>query len=143
MAIGNWQNSSRGLERLGGSYKISYPEYVSVQAEKEAAAFAVKAALQRSTIFSSWMRDGNRAQSSISVGCRWPNTRLSWRKLEWRGLVWRGPWRIWPCWGVAASDQIAHCQLSLFFAHEFVSKDLSTIGVQAFHTNDWAIVLMP
>src|SRR5215510_11955730 len=33
------------------SYKISYPEYVSVQRDKEAAAFAVKAALQRSTVF--------------------------------------------------------------------------------------------
>ncbi len=33
------------------SYKITYPEYVATQREKEAAVYAVKAALQRSTAF--------------------------------------------------------------------------------------------
>src|SRR5262249_33715676 len=42
------------------SYKISYPEYVSVQREKEASAFAVKAALQRSTVFGNFA-DGGKA----------------------------------------------------------------------------------
>ena len=32
-------------------YKVSYPEYVAVQRDKEASAYAVKAALQRSSTF--------------------------------------------------------------------------------------------
>ena len=32
-------------------YKVSYPEYVAIQRDKEASAYAVKAALQRSSTF--------------------------------------------------------------------------------------------
>src|SRR5215813_15500399 len=34
-------------------YKVSYPEYVATQREKESAVYAVKAALQRSSAFNS------------------------------------------------------------------------------------------
>src|SRR5262249_56440623 len=48
----------------------------------------------------------------------------------WRNLVFRGP-----------GDEFRHCQLSLFFAHEFVSKDPQyDWALKAFHTNQWAVV---
>src|SRR6476620_4721777 len=49
------------------SYKISYPEYVSVQREKEASAFAVKAALQRSNIFDR-LDDGWKSCAKVHFG---------------------------------------------------------------------------
>ncbi len=50
-----------------------------------------------------------------------------------------GAWRNMAVLG--ALDEIRHCQLSLFFAHEFISKDPQyDWALKAFHTNEWGII---
>ena len=49
------------------SYKVSYPEYVATQREKESAAYAVKAALQRSSAFDS-LSEGWKSATKMHFG---------------------------------------------------------------------------
>jgi toluene monooxygenase system protein A len=49
------------------SYKVSYPEYVATQREKEAAVYAVKAALQRSSAFDS-LSEGWKSATKMHFG---------------------------------------------------------------------------
>src|SRR6201989_1184556 len=49
------------------SYKGSYPEYVATQREKEAAVYAVKAALQRSSAFNS-LTEGWKSATKMHFG---------------------------------------------------------------------------
>jgi toluene monooxygenase system protein A len=133
-----WQSGTGKIPREAWSaweesYKISYPEYVSVQAEKEAAAFAVKAALQRSTIFSS-LDEGWKSCAKVHFGgvsLAEYTAFMAEARMARFGLA--GPWRNMAVLG--ALDEIRHCQLSLFFAHEFVSKDPQyDWALKAFHT---------
>jgi toluene monooxygenase system protein A len=48
-------------------YKITYPEYVATQREKEASAYAVKSALRRSSIFEN-LDEGWKSVSKIHYG---------------------------------------------------------------------------
>jgi toluene monooxygenase system protein A len=139
-----WQSGTGKIPREAWSaweesYKISYPEYVSVQAEKEAAAFAVKAALQRSTVFNS-LDEGWKSCAKVHFGgvsLAEYTAFMAEARMARFGLA--GAWRNMAVFG--ALDEIRHCQLSLFFAHEFVSKDPQyDWALKAFHTNDWAIV---
>jgi Methane/Phenol/Alkene Hydroxylase len=54
------------------SYKVSYPEYVATQREKEAAAYAVKGALQRSKVWdphrTGWARPHRGLPGRLAVG---------------------------------------------------------------------------
>lgn len=121
------------------SYKISYPQYVSVQRDKEAAAFAVKAALQRSAVFDA-LEEGWKSCAKLHFGfvsLAEYAAFLAEARMARFGLA--GAWRNMAVLG--ALDEIRHCQLSLFFAHEFVSKDPQYDWAQrAFHTNDWAVI---
>jgi toluene monooxygenase system protein A len=67
-----WQSGSGKVPREAWlaweeSYKISYPEYVSVQREKEASTFAVKAALQRSSVFNT-LDEGWKSCAKVHFG---------------------------------------------------------------------------
>jgi toluene monooxygenase system protein A len=121
------------------SYKISYSEYVSVQREKEASAFAVKAALQRSAVFNS-LDEGWKSCAKLHFGAVSLAEYMAFvaeARMARFGLA--GAWRNMAVLG--ALDEIRHCQLSLFFAHEFVSKDPQyDWALKAFHTNQWVVV---
>jgi len=110
-----------------------------VQREKEASAFAVKAALQRSTIFNS-LDEGWKTCAKVHFG--------GVSLVEYLGVIAEarvarfglaGAWRNMAVLG--ALDEIRHCQLSLFSAHEFISKDPQyDWALKAFHTNEWGII---
>ena len=57
------------------SYKVSYPEYVATQRDKETSAYAVQAALKRSRAFDTLDEAGNPPRRCISAG--WPSSRRS------------------------------------------------------------------
>jgi toluene monooxygenase system protein A len=123
------------------SYKVSYPEYVATQREKETSAYAVKAALQRSNTFDS-LPEGWKSATKMHFG----GTAL----LEYAGLL--GELRmarfgLSPAWRNMAVfgslDEIRHTQITLFFGHEFVGRDPQYDWTQkAFHTNNWVIVAL-
>ena len=120
-------------------YKITYPEYVATQRDKEAAAYSVKAALQRSNVFDT-LDEGWKSNAKIHFGAvthvEYVGTLAELRMARF-GLAPR--WRNMAVFG--ALDEIRHTQISMFFAHEFVAKDPQYDWTQkSYHTNDWAII---
>jgi toluene monooxygenase system protein A len=120
-------------------YRISYEEYVSVQREKEEAAYSVKAALQRSSVFDS-LDEGWKSSAKAHHGA---TTLIEYLavpvelKMARFGLT--GGWRNMAVLG--ALDEMRHTQLNLFFAHEFLAKDPQYDWAQrAYHTNEWAAI---
>ena len=101
-------------------YKQTYPEYVKVQREKDAGAYSVKAALERSSIYE------NAAPSWQSVlklhyGAV-PRAEFSAGSAEARMA------RFGPAPGMrnmatmGAMDETRHGQIQLYFPHEHVNK---------------------
>ncbi|HEX3426988.1 MAG TPA: toluene monooxygenase [Acidimicrobiales bacterium] len=120
-------------------YKITYPEYVATQREKETGAYAVKAALQRSQAFDNlaegW-KSNAKAHFGAVVAVEYAAVIAESRMARF-GLT--SAWRNMAVFG--ALDEMRHTQICLYFAHEFVSKDPQYDWAQkAFHTNDWAII---
>jgi len=120
-------------------YKVSYSEYVATQREKEAAAYSVKAALERSSIFDG-LDERWKANSKVHYGAVSMIEALAvLAELKMARFGLAGGWRNMAIMG--ALDEMRHTQLSLYFAHEFVAKDPQYDWAQkAYHTNDWAII---
>jgi toluene monooxygenase system protein A len=123
------------------SYKVTYPEYVANQHNKESAAYAVKAALQRSKAFES-LDEGWKSSTKMHFG--------GVSLVEFMGQIGElrmarfglnAGWRNMAVFG--ALDECRHTQITLFCAHEFVAKDPQYDWAQkAFHTNDWAAIAL-
>ncbi len=120
-------------------YKVSYPEYVATQHDKETSAYAVKAALRRSNAFenldeawksSTKMHFGGVAlveAAAIAAEARMARFGLSpaWRNMAVFGSL----------------DELRHTQITLSVGHEFVAKDPQYDWSQrALHTNDWVSI---
>jgi toluene monooxygenase system protein A len=120
-------------------YKVSYPDYVSTQREKEASAYAVKAALQRSNAFDS-LTEGWKSSTKMHYGgvaLVEAEAVLGELKMARFGLS--PAWQNMAVYG--ALDEIRHTQITLFFGHEFVGKDPQYDWTQKmFHTNDWVAI---
>ncbi|TCK26757.1 toluene monooxygenase [Pseudonocardia endophytica] len=142
----DWQSGTGKIPRADWSkweesYKVSYPEYVMTQHEKEGAAYAVKAALQRSRTFES-LDAGWKSATKMHFG--------GVSLVEYAGLLGElkmarfglsPSWRNMAVFG--ALDEMRHAQITLFFGHEFVAKDPQYDWSQkAFHTNDWASIAL-
>ena len=121
------------------SYKVTYPEYVATQREKEASVYAVKAALQRSNIFEK-LDEGWKSTAKAHFGAVSLIEYLAvLAELRMARFGLSPRWRNIAVYG--ALDEIRHTQMDLAFAHEFVSRDPQYDWAQkAYHTNDWAIV---
>ncbi|HSY25283.1 MAG TPA: toluene monooxygenase [Polyangiaceae bacterium] len=121
------------------AYKMTYAEYVATQSEKEASAYSVKAAIQRSTIADS-LDEGWKSSAKLHYGATALAeyaAALAELRMARFGLSPR--WRNMAVLGCL--DEIRHTQMALYFAHEFVAKDAQFDWAQrAYHTNDWAIV---
>lgn len=119
------------------SYKITFPEYVAVQREKEASTYGVKAALQRSSIWEN-LSEGWKSSTKLHFGgialVEWTDGVLGELRMARFGM--NAGWRNMAVFG--ALDEIRHNQVTLFFGHEFVGKDPQYDWTQkALHTNDW------
>ncbi|WP_432828825.1 toluene monooxygenase [Dactylosporangium sp. CA-092794] len=140
----DWQSGTGKIPRAAWSkweesYKVSYPDYVATQREKESSAYAVKAALQRSKTFES-LDEGWKSATKMHFG--------GVSLVEYAGLLGElkmARFGLSPAWRnmavFGALDELRHAQITLFFGHEFVAKDPQYDWSQkAFHTNDWASI---
>jgi toluene monooxygenase system protein A len=120
-------------------YKTTYREYVATQSEKEAAAYAVKAALQRSNVGDS-LDEGWRSNAKLHYGVT-ALAEYAAALAELR-IARFAPTARWRNVAVLGSlDEIRHTQIALFFAHEFVAKDAQFDWAhKAYHSNNWAII---
>jgi toluene monooxygenase system protein A len=139
-----WQSGTGKVPREAWSvwqegYKTSYSEYVHTQHEKEAAAYAVKAALQRSNTFAN-LDEGWKSNAKVHFGAVTLIEYLAVlaeARMARFGLA--PAWRNMAVFGTL--DEIRHTQISLTFAHEFVSKDPQfDWALKAYQTNEWGIV---
>ena len=82
-------------------YKVTYPEYVATQREKETGAYSVKAVLQKSRSSTSWTRAGSRWPRSISAAVALVEDLAVYAELRmarfglspaWRNMAVFGPW---------------------------------------------------
>ena len=108
------------------SYRTTYGEYVATQSEKEAAAYSVKAALQRSNVADS-LDEGWKSCAKLHYGATALAeymAAIAELRMARFGLAPR--WRNMAMFG--ALDEIRHTQLALSFAHELVSKDVHGSG---------------
>ncbi len=120
-------------------YKTSFPEYVSIQREKDAGAYSVKAALQRSRMFDDadpgWRSILKFHYGAIALG------EYAAMSAEARmARFGRAPgMRNMATFGMM--DEIRHAQLQLFFPHEYCPKDRQFDWAhKAYHSNDWAAI---
>lgn len=120
-------------------YKVTYPDYVSTQREKESSAYAVKAALRRSNMFET-LDEGWKSTAKEHYGATSLIEYLAvFTELRMSRFGLSPAWRNMAVYG--ALDEIRHAQLDLSFAHEFIDKDPQYDWAQkAFHTNEWGIV---
>jgi toluene monooxygenase system protein A len=139
-----WQSGTGKVPREAWAvweepYKVTYGEYVATQREKETAAYAVKAALQRSSVSAS-LDEGWKSNAKFHYGATALAEYvavLAESRMARFGLAPR--WRNMAIFGVL--DEIRHTQTALYFAHEFVGKDPQFDWAhKAYHTNDWAII---
>ncbi len=118
-------------------YKVSYTEYVATQREKEAGAYAVKNALQRSKIFDS-LEPGWKSAAKLHFGA---TVGIEYQGVSGEGRMAR--FGLSPAWrnvGIfGALDEIRHNQIGLYFAHEFVQRDPQYDWAQkTYQTENWA-----
>ena len=121
------------------SYKVSYPEYVATQREKEAAVYAVKAALQRSSAFDSLTEGWKSATKMHFGGVALVEYAAVLAELKMARFGLNGSWRNMATFGQL--DELRHAAVTTFFGHEFVGKDAQYDWTQkTFHTNDWVAI---
>ena len=121
------------------SYKVSYPEYVATQREKEAAAYAVKAALQRSSAFESLNEGWKSATKMHFGGIALSEYAAVLAELKMARFGLNGGWRNMAVFGQL--DELRHATITTFFGHEFIAKDPQYDWTQkAFQTNDWVAI---
>lgn len=132
VAMAKWQSYDE-------PYKTSYPEYVRVQREKDAGAYSVKAALERSNIFASadpgWHSILKAHYGSLAVGeyAAMSGEARMVRFGQAPGM------RNMATFGML--DENRHAQLQLYYPHDLVSKDRQFDWAQkAYHTNEWAAI---
>jgi len=134
-------SGGRGLspeiwETYDEPYKVTYPEYVETQREKDAGAYSVKAALERAnfvdTADGGWVSILKAHYGAIAVAeyaaasaearmCRFAPAPGN-RNMATFGML----------------DEIRHGQIQLYFPHEHTKRDRQWDWAhKAYHTNEW------
>ena len=130
---------AEAFEEYDEPYKTTYPEYVKVQREKDAGAYSVKAALERSKMYENaspgWLSVLKLHFGAIARG------EYSASSAECRMVRFgRAPgMRNMATFGMM--DEIRHSQIQLFFPHQYVSKDRQfDWAFKSYDTNEWAMI---
>jgi len=120
-------------------YKVTYPEYVATQREKETGAYSVKAVLQKSRVFDQ-LDEGWKSVAKMHFGGVALIEDLAvYAELRMARFGLAGAWRNMAVFGTL--DETRHTQISLFFPHELIGKDPQYDWAhKAYQTNDWAII---
>ncbi len=141
-----WQSGSGKVPREAWAdwkegYKITYPEYVATQNEKEVAAYGVKAALQRSHTFESLSEGWKSAHKMHFGGVSLVEYIGTAGQLRMARFGLEPGWRNVATFG--ALDEIRHGQITQFFGHQYVPKDPQYDWTQkAYHTDNWVIIAL-
>lgn len=120
-------------------YKQTYPEYVKIQREKDAGAYSVKAALERSKMFENadpgWLsvikaHYGAIARAEYAAASAEARMARFAKAPGHRNMATLG-----------MMDEIRHGQIQLYFPHEYVSKDRQfDWAFKAYDTNEWGAI---
>lgn len=120
-------------------YKQGYPEYVKVQREKDAGAYSVKAALERSKLYENadpgW-RSVLKAHYGAIARAEYAGATAEARMMRFSKAPGMRNMATLGC-----LDEIRHGQLQLFFPHEYASRDRQFDWAhKAYDTNEWAVI---
>ena len=120
-------------------FRASYREYVRVQREKDAGAYAVKEAFKRARGFDR-LDPGHQAAAMLHMGAV---AMVEQMAVNMEGRFARfapSPrWRNIAVYGML--DEIRHAQLNLSFSHDLLKQAPQfDWAVKAFHTNEWGIL---
>src|SRR5215468_9532486 len=120
-------------------YKVTYPEYVRTQREKETGAYSVKAVLQKSRVFDQ-LDEGWKSVAKMHFGAVALIEDLAvYAELRMARFGLSPAWRNMAIFG--SLDETRHTQISLYFPHELVGKDPQYDWAhKAYHTNEWGII---
>src|SRR5215468_1675183 len=120
-------------------YKVTYPEYVRTQREKETGAYSVKAVLQKSRVFDQ-LDEGWKSVAKMHFGAVALIEDLAvYAELRMARFGLSSAWRNMAIFG--SLDETRHTQISLYFPHELVGKDPQYDWAhKAYHTNEWGII---
>ena len=138
------QSGSMGIpaevwEHWDEPYKVTFPEYVETQREKDAGAYSVKAALARSTFFDDappgWKSALKAHYGAVALGEYAAATGEA--RMARFG---RAPGnRNMAVFGML--DEVRHAQLQLWFPHELCPKDRQFDWAhKTYHTDEWGPV---
>src|SRR6185437_9772259 len=120
-------------------YRVTYPEYVATQREKETGAYSVKAVLQKSKVFEQldegWKSVAKQHFGAIALA----------EDIAQYGELRMARFGLAPAWRntevLGALDEARHAQIGLFFPHELIGKDPQYDWAhKAYRTNEWAII---
>ena len=120
-------------------YKQTYPEYVKVQREKDAGAYSVKAALERSKMFQNadpgWLSVMKAHYGAIARG------EYSASTAEARMVRFGKSPGMRNMATLGMMDEIRHGQIQLYFPHEHCPKDRQFDWAHKAHdTNEWGVI---
>ena len=120
-------------------YKVTYPEYVATQREKETGAYSVKAVLQKSRVFDQ-LDEGWKSVAKEHFGAvALVEDLAAYAELRMARFGLSPAWRNMATFG--ALDETRHAQISLYFPHALVGKDPQYDWAhKAYHTNQWAVI---
>src|SRR6266851_633294 len=120
-------------------YKVTYPEYVATQREKETGAYSVKAVLQKSRVFDQ-LDEGWKSVAKEHFGAvALIEDLAAYAELRMARFGLSPAWRNMAIFG--ALDETRHTQISLYFPHALVGKDPQYDWAhKAYHTNQWAVI---
>ena len=120
-------------------YKISYREYVKVQESKDTDTYSVRSALARSNYYDQadpgWrsilkLHFGNLCLPEYTAMVGEAKMARFGKAPGWRNMATLG-----------CLDEIRHCQMQLFFAHDFTQKSRQfDFSHKMMHANGWASI---
>jgi toluene monooxygenase system protein A len=119
-------------------YKVTYPEYVATQREKETGAYSVKAVLRKSRIFDQ-LDEGWKSVAKQHFGAvALVEDLAAYAELRMARFGLAPAWRNMAVFG--ALDETRHAQISLYFPHELLGKDPQYDWAhKAYHTSQWTV----
>lgn len=136
---GDYGLPQEAWEKYDEPYKQTYPEYVKIQREKDAGAYSVKGALERSKIFENsdpgWKSMIKAHYGAISRG------EYAAASTEARMVRFSKAPGMRNMATMGSLDEVRHGQIQLYFPHEHVSKDRQMDwAFKAYDTNEWAMI---
>ena len=136
---GDYGISQEAWEEYDEPYKQTYPEYVKIQREKDAGAYSVKGALERSKIFENsdpgWKSVIKAHYGAIARG-EYAAATAEARMVRFSMAPGMRNMATMGC-----LDEVRHGQIQLYFPHEHVSKDRQMDwAFKAYDTNEWGMI---